>query len=102
MTCSEWLAELARPERPVVAACFDTRIRTRLLVGSAARAIRRRLRRLGFGVVDVRRFTVTATPGPLADDELQHAQRSASALVDRCVGTTPSASPSGPADEHRV
>ena len=62
----EWLSRLDRPSRRLTAACFDTRIRKPLLFGSAARSIRRRLRRLGFDVVKPISFTVTDTPGPLA------------------------------------
>ena len=77
----EWLALLQRPDTVVHAACFDTRVRVPLLVGSAARAIRRRLRRLGVDVVATRRFTVTGTPGPLVPGELDRARRWGAELV---------------------
>ncbi len=81
----EWLETVIRPESPTLAACFDTRIRVPLLVGSAARAVRRRLRRLGFEVVTIGRFRVTATPGPLAGGELDRARRWGAGLVPATV-----------------
>jgi hypothetical protein len=83
----EWLALLQRPDTVVQGACFDTRIRVPLLVGSAARAIRRRLRRLGVAVVAIRRFTVTGTPGPLAPGELDRARRWGAELVPTPTAT---------------
>jgi hypothetical protein len=78
----DWLAQVRRPARPVPAACFDTRVRKPLLAGSAARAIRRRLRRLGFDVAAApMRFDVTGTPGPLADGERTRARSWGAALV---------------------
>lgn len=70
----EWLARLVAPSRGVAAA-FDTRIKRPRVPGSAARAARRRLRRLGFdtGAKPVS-FYVTGTPGPLADGELDRAR----------------------------
>ncbi|HEU5111379.1 MAG TPA: flavodoxin, partial [Micromonosporaceae bacterium] len=44
----EWLAALPRGRAGLAAAAFDTRINKPRLPGSAARAVRRRLRRLGF------------------------------------------------------
>jgi hypothetical protein len=69
----EWLAGLSRPDGAIPAACFDTRLRSPFS-GSAARAIRRRLRRLGFRVENPARFTVTGTAGPLAEGELDRAR----------------------------
>jgi hypothetical protein len=77
----EWLARLSRPDHTVRAACFDTRVRMPVLVGSAARAMRRRLRRLGLEVVATERFTVTGTPGPLAHGELDRARAWGAGLV---------------------
>ena len=71
----EWLADVAAPTSPTVAVSFDTRIRKPLLLGSAARGIRRRLRRLGFDADAAISFTVTATPGPLDDGELDRARK---------------------------
>jgi hypothetical protein len=68
----EWLATVD-PAAPAVAAAFDTRIRR--VPGSAARAIRRRLRRRGLSVpFRPMSFYVTGTPGPLADGELARAR----------------------------
>ena len=83
----EWLSRLERPSRPIAAACFDTRVRKPLLFGSAARGIRRRLRRLGFDVVKPVSFTVTDTPGPLAQGELERARDWGASLVATTVGT---------------
>ena len=83
----EWLSRLERPSRPLTAACFDTRIRKPLLFGSAARSIRRRLRRLGFDVVKPISFTVTDTPGPLAHGELERARDWGASLVPATVET---------------
>jgi len=78
----DWLGQVRQPTRPVPAACFDTRIRKPFLVGSAARAIRRRLRRLGFDVAAApMRFDVTGTPGPLADGERSRARSWGAALI---------------------
>jgi Flavodoxin len=77
----EWLDRLPRPSRPLIAACFDTRIRKPFLFGSAAREMRRRLRRLGFEVVKPMSFAVADTPGPLAEGELERARRWGASLV---------------------
>ena len=79
----EWLADLERPTRPMRAAVFDTRIRKPLMPGSAARAMRRRLRRLGLEVTAPISFGVTGTPGPLVDGELDRARRWATSLAAR-------------------
>jgi hypothetical protein len=76
----EWLATLDRPAGTVRAAVFDTRVRTPPVPGSAARAVRRGLRRLGFDVVAHVSFAVAGTPGPLADHELDRAAQWAAAL----------------------
>ena len=71
----EWLEALVPPSRRVVSAAFDTRTRRLWVPGSAARAARRRLRRLGFVTsAKPKSFYVTGTPGPLADGELQRAR----------------------------
>jgi hypothetical protein len=68
----EWLARVDLAG-PALAATFDTRIRR--VPGSAARAIRRRLRRRGLLVpFPAMSFYVTGTPGPLADGELARAR----------------------------
>ena len=84
----EWLAGLERPARAVRAAVFDTRIRKPLMPGSAARAMRRRLRRLGLEVTAPISFGVTGTPGPLVDGELDRARRWATSLVARVPATS--------------
>lgn len=76
----EWLADIAHTSAPIRAATFDTRVRKPLVPGSAARAVRRRLRRLGFDVFAPVSFGVTDTPGPLADGELDRARQWAAAL----------------------
>ena len=77
----EWLATLGRPAEPMRAAVFDTRVRKPFLPGSAARAMRRRLRRRGFRVLAPMSFAVSGTPGPLVDGELDRARRWAAALA---------------------
>lgn len=75
MGVREWLAALNRPEAPIVAAAFDTRVSKPRVPGSAARAIARRLRRLGFRLVaKPETFWVTGMTGPLLDDELKRAR----------------------------
>jgi hypothetical protein len=76
----EWLAELTRPARPIRAAVFDTRIRKPLMPGSAAKAIRRRLRHLGFEVFGPVSFGVAGTTGPLVDGEIDRARQWAAAI----------------------
>jgi len=71
----EWLEALRPVARPVRAAVFDTRVRKPLIPGSAAHAIRRRLRPLGFDVVSAISFSVHRTAGPLVDDELDVARQ---------------------------
>ncbi|MGH2673123.1 MAG: flavodoxin family protein [Actinomycetota bacterium] len=73
----EWLDALERGSRNVAAAAFDTRIdKPRWLVGSAARAAEKRLRRLGLRIVaPPQSFSVAGTPGPLLDGEAERARR---------------------------
>lgn len=72
----EWLDALERGSDGVAAATFDTRIKKpHWLVGSAARAIEKRLRRLGFGVIaPSHSFYVAGTPGPLLNGEAERAR----------------------------
>jgi len=87
----EWLAELHRPAHEIHAAVFDTRIRKPPLPGSAAGAIGRRLRRLGFTVLGRISLGVTGTQGPLGEGELERAERWAAALdvvTRRTVGAS--------------
>jgi hypothetical protein len=86
----EWLADLRPPSHEVRCAVFDTRIRTPRLPGSAARAARRRLRRLGCDVFAPVSFGVTGTTGPLEDGELDRARHWAAALDILARPTVPS------------
>jgi hypothetical protein len=71
----EWLANLE--ERDGVAATFDTRIdKPPALTGVAARGIAKRLRRRGYRIIArPESFFVEDSEGPLADGELERAQR---------------------------
>ena len=72
----EWVAEGGPLRRDLMVAVFDTKIRRPRLPGSAARALRRRLRRAGArSVVGTANFFVTGTSGPLAEGELERARR---------------------------
>lgn len=72
----EWLRHLPTAHANLTVAAFDTRFdKPRWVTGSAARAAARRLRKLGYRVVDVRSFFVTGTPGPLSPDELERARQ---------------------------
>ncbi len=73
----EWLDAVEGGSGRVVAAAFDTRLaKPHWLVGSAARAYDRRLRRLGFRVSSPpQSFYVAGTPGPLLDGEAERARR---------------------------
>ncbi|MDD7939517.1 flavodoxin domain-containing protein [Actinomycetospora lutea] len=77
----EWLAAL--PARPGLrAAAFDTRVGHPRVPGSAARAIRRRLRRGGAIAVDgPHSFYVEGTDGPLSPGELERARAWGTALA---------------------
>ena len=77
----EWLDEVRFERQPVVAAAFDTRMRSRFPVGSARRPISRRLRRLGLHVSSSASFVVSSTFGPLESGQLAAAQRWAAQLV---------------------
>jgi len=80
----EWLAGLERPGGRPRAATFDTRIRARGVPGSAAKAMRRRLRRIGADVSPgAASFWVGGTPGPLLDGELRRAERWGASLAAR-------------------
>jgi hypothetical protein len=77
----EWLSELrAVPGLP--AATFDTRIERPRVPGSAARAVERRLRRIGFRTVArAKTFYVAGTKGPLSDGEIDRARTWAEQMV---------------------
>lgn len=73
----EWLDALERGPKSMAAAVFDTRIdKPHWLVGSAARAVEKRLRRLGFRIIAASQsFYVAGTPGPLLGGEAERARR---------------------------
>lgn len=82
----EWLAAVS----PGVgwAAAFDTRIDKGWIPGSAARAIARRLRKLGGALVaDPKSFLVTGTPGPLVHGELDRARQWGEQLATKLAAT---------------
>jgi hypothetical protein len=84
----DWLVAL--PEgRGRASAAFDTRLdRPRVLTGSAARGIARRLRRRGWGSVDAPlSFIVTGTDGPLRTGELERARAWGNALGRAAEGS---------------
>ncbi len=70
----EWLAELPQAPRGRRAASFDTHV-DKPIPGSAARAARRRLRRLGYRLVaPAESFYVGGTTGPLIEGEATRAR----------------------------
>jgi hypothetical protein len=71
----EWLAALRGPA-PRLAAAFDTRFKKpRLVTGSAARGVEKRLRELGCTVAaPAESFFVSGTTGPLLDGEVERAR----------------------------
>jgi len=72
----EWLGTLRLDSDGVTAAAFDTKVASPRMPGSAARAARRRLRRLEFRMVTgPESFFVAGTPGPLLDGEEDRARR---------------------------
>jgi hypothetical protein len=72
----EWLAGIQGGSGRVAAASFDTRFnKPRVLVGSAARAAEKRLRRLGFRVMaPSESFFLAGTSGPLLAGESDRAR----------------------------
>ncbi|WP_350275814.1 flavodoxin domain-containing protein [Kribbella sp. HUAS MG21] len=84
----EWLAALkatAGPKR-VQVATFDTRVKVRMLPGSAARSAAKLLRRMGYRLSDSGSFFVDDTTGPLRDDELERARRWGEELGRKATG----------------
>jgi hypothetical protein len=74
MGVREWLdvVSIARPHLPVVS--FDTRVARHLVPGSAAKAIARRLRRLGCYLLEAPvTFYVDEVMGPLSEGEADRA-----------------------------
>ena len=87
----EWLAGLAPGSPSVAAAAFDTRVRRPRLPGSAAQAVRRRLRRLGFATpAGAASFYVDGTPGPLLSGEVERARTWGERLGSRVAPPVPS------------
>lgn len=82
----EWLDALERGSETTAAATFDTRLdKPHWLVGSAARAAEKRLRRLGFRVLaPSQSFYVAGTSGPLLDGEAERARRWGEKLASEC------------------
>jgi hypothetical protein len=69
-----WLRDLREGEGQKAAA-FDTRLdRSPWLTGVASRGIAKRLRHLGYDVVESESFLVEDSEGPLADGELDRAR----------------------------
>jgi hypothetical protein len=86
----EWLATLSTSSATLGWAVFDTRVAKPRLPGSAARAVARRLRRLGVrSVAPVQSFYVTGTQGPLAEGELDRARRWGESLAASFSVPTP-------------
>jgi hypothetical protein len=70
----EWLERVRFASPQTAVAVFDTRLRT-AFAGSAARAARRRLQRLGrLTIVPPMGFIVAGVPGPLVDGEVDRAR----------------------------
>jgi flavodoxin len=70
----DWLADLPRVAN-ARAAAFDTRAHgPRLLTGSAARGIARRLRHHGYQLLETESFLVEAPEGPLPSGEVERAR----------------------------
>jgi hypothetical protein len=70
----DWLADLPRVAN-AQAAAFDTRAHgPRVLTGTAAHGIARRLRRHGYQLLETESFLVEAPEGPAAPGELERAR----------------------------
>jgi hypothetical protein len=87
----EWLGGLQPQSTALLAAAFDTRIRKAGPLGSAARGVIRRLRRLGLrAVARPTSFYVAGIEGPLLDGELDRARGWGSQLAMKAaVGQLP-------------
>jgi hypothetical protein len=71
----EWLAMVTGGSPDIAAAAFDTRVDKPRMPGSAAHGAERRLRRLGFHIVEpAASFYVTDTTGPLVEGERDRAR----------------------------
>ncbi|NJP88711.1 flavodoxin family protein [Nonomuraea sp. FMUSA5-5] len=72
----EWLAALRTSSAGLASAAFDTRVAKPRMPGSAARAVAKRLRRLGVKVTaPAQSFYVSGTEGPLVGGELDRARQ---------------------------
>jgi hypothetical protein len=93
----EWLPAQRGGSGRVSVAAFDTRFgKPRWLVGSAARAAERRLRRLGFAVLaPSESFFVKATSGPLLDGERERALEWGRELGTRLLARDPGRASTG-------
>jgi hypothetical protein len=86
----EWMAALPRADRPVAVASFATRVSKPRVPGSAARAARKALRRLGYRAqLAAEDFWVVGTPGPLLDGEADRARRWGAALAAQVAASAP-------------
>lgn len=93
----EWLHAMKRQGR-CRAVAFDTRLgKPKLLTGSAARAIQRKLRRAGFTTFDrAHSFTVTASAGPLSPGEIERAEQWGEAMGRKILNLTEAPAPKTP------
>lgn len=73
----------------LAAACFDTRFeKSRILTGSAARTMTKKLGRKGYRVIaEAESLLVTDTEGPLKDGELERARRWGESLASLTTGS---------------
>jgi hypothetical protein len=73
----------------VAAACFDTRFeKSRILTGSAARTMTKKLGRKGYRVIaEPESFFVTETEGPLKDGEIERARRWGESIASLATGS---------------
>jgi len=85
----EWLQSMKREGR-CRAVAFDTRLRKpKMLTGSAARAIQRKLHRAGFTTFDRgHSFTVNGAAGPLSPGEIERAQQWGEAMGRKILSLT--------------
>lgn len=84
----EWLERLTVPPggHPAVAA-FDTKVSRPRLPGSAAKAIERRLRKMGFTIVHpATTFHVHGMEGPVEEGELEKARQFGARLASGLTG----------------
>lgn len=70
----EWLFAAHSVPAGLVAATFDTHVKTPPMPGRASRATEKRLQRLGAGVVAAESFYVHGYEGPMLDGELERAR----------------------------